>query len=75
LGEDFIRQADAAIRSLATTALYHSIRFSDVRRAPLKRFHQYGAFYFIDGDAVIVFAVFHGARHPRWLRERRNAIS
>jgi len=74
LGADFAREVDAIISCLATTALLHSIRFAAVRRAPLKRFKQSSVFYFLDGEGVIVFAVFHGARHPQWLRHRRTQI-
>ena len=75
LGDDFLDEVAAVTDALARHALLHAIRFADVRRAPLKRFRQYGVFYFLDGDAVIVFSVFHGARHPRWLRERRRTLA
>ena len=75
LGEDFIRETDRIIASLAADAPLHRVRFADVRRAPFKRFPKYGVFYFIHQNEVIVFSVFHGARHPRWLRERRREVS
>jgi plasmid stabilization system protein ParE len=74
LGEDLVREVNSVIRSLADSALTHRIRFADVRRAGLKRFKEYGIFYFVHGGAVIVFSVFHGKRHPRWLRERRRKL-
>jgi plasmid stabilization system protein ParE len=74
LGDDFLDEVAAVTDALARNALLHAIRFADVRRAPFKRFRQYGVFYFLDGDAVIVFAVFHGARHSRWLRGRGREL-
>jgi plasmid stabilization system protein ParE len=74
LGEDFVREVDAAISSLAESALMYRIRFADVRRAGVRRFREYGIFYFLHDDAVIVFSVFHGKRHSRWLRERRRQV-
>lgn len=72
LGEDFIRSVDLVIDSLATDALLHRIRFADIRRAGVKRFWRHGVFYFVWQDEVIVLAVFHGSRHPKWLQERRQ---
>jgi len=75
LGEDFIREADEVIASLAHSALLHPIRFADVRRAGLRRFAKYGVFYFLHENQAVVISVFHGARHPRWLRRRRSEVA
>ena len=36
LGDDFLDEVDAAVRRLEQDALIHSLRFSDVRRAPVR---------------------------------------
>ncbi len=74
LGDDFVEEVNAVISALPRNPLAHSIRFSDVRCVRLKRFKPYGIYYYLWHDEVIVFAVFHGRRHPRWLRERRPKL-
>ncbi len=74
LGDDFVDEVDAVIRSLSSNPLVHAIRFADVRCARLKRFKKYGVFYFVWQGEIIVFSVFHGGLHPRRLRERRRKI-
>ena len=74
LGDEFVAEVDVVIRSLARNAYAHSVRFADVRCARLKRFKRYGVYYFVWQEEVIVFSVFHGSRHPRWLRERRRQV-
>lgn len=41
------------------------------RKALVARF-PYALFFSVDGDVVVVEAVFHTARDPRWLHERWN---
>jgi hypothetical protein len=74
LGEDFLVEVDAAVRTLARDALLYRIRFVDVRRAPVRRFKYYGIYYIVRGHEVWVIAVHHGRRHPRWLEERRRNV-
>ena len=62
LGGDFLDEAEAAISSLAQSALLHSIRFADVRCLRLRRFKDYGVYYLIMEKEVWVLAVLHGAR-------------
>jgi plasmid stabilization system protein ParE len=72
LGDEFVSEVDAVIKSLPANPYLHGIRFADVRYARLKRFKNYGVYYFIWQDEVIVFSVFHGSLHPARLRERRR---
>lgn len=72
LGDDFLNECEAVIASLATNALLYSVRFEDVRCVRLRRFHSYGVYYVVRGDEVRLLAIHHGARDPRWLRERRQ---
>lgn len=74
LGDEFVQEVDAVILSLWENSLIHSVRFSDVRCARLKRFKPYGVYFYLWRDEIIVFAVFHASRHPRWLHERRREL-
>jgi plasmid stabilization system protein ParE len=74
LGDDFVEEVNAAICSLSQIPLAHSVRFADVRCVRLKRFKPYGIYYYLWRDEVIVFALFHASRHPRWLQSRRHRL-
>jgi toxin ParE1/3/4 len=74
LGADFLEQVNLAAQQLANNPEIHRIRFADVRRAPVHRFKFYGLYYLIQDAEIWVIAVYHGRRHPRWLRERRKEI-
>ena len=74
LGAQFMEEVDAAAGRLASNPEIHRVRFADVRRAPVHRFKFYGLYYMIRGQEVWVISVFHGRRHPGWLRARRKRI-
>ena len=75
LGDEFVAEVDAVIKSLPDNPYLHAVRFADVRCARLKRFKKYGVYYFIWHDEVIVFSVFHGSQHPRRLRQRLRDVT
>ena len=74
LGEDFLEEVDRAVAALRDNALQHSVRFADVRRAPIHRFKFYGVYYSVREREVWVLAIFHSRRHPRVLEERARRI-
>lgn len=74
LGDQFLEEVDIAARKLVSNPEIHRIRFEDVRRAPLHRFKFYGLYYLIREKEIWVISVFHGRRHPGWLRARRRRI-
>jgi toxin ParE1/3/4 len=74
MGAQFLEEVNAAAGKLASNPEIHSVRFEDVRRAPLRRFKFYGLYYFIREKEIWVISVFHGRRHPGWLRTRRKQI-
>ena len=74
LGDEFVMEVDAVIRSLAKSPYIHAVRFTDVRCARLKRFRAYAVFYYIWQGEVIVFGVFHGRRDPQIIRGRRTRL-
>jgi plasmid stabilization system protein ParE len=61
LGGRFVRQAGERIGRLPQEAFFYRVRFSDIRRANLRRF-PHGIFFFIQADTVIVLGVLHAAR-------------
>lgn len=74
LGDAFFDDLAAAIASLVENPLISSMRCADVRCLWLRRFTSYGIFYLVVGLEIWMLAVYHGARHPRWLRERRRKL-
>jgi plasmid stabilization system protein ParE len=74
LGEEFFDEVDRTVRALSDSALQHSIRFADVRRAPMHRFKFYGIYYVVQDKEVWILAIFHGRRHPRVLQKRAARI-
>ena len=74
LDDAFFDDVDAAIAALAENPLIYSVRFADIRCIRLRRFTRYGIFYLVVSAEIWVLAVHHGARHPRWLRERRRKL-
>jgi plasmid stabilization system protein ParE len=74
LGDEFVTEVDAIIRSVAKAPLIHSVRFADVRCARLKRFKPYGVFYFLWQGEIIVFSVFHASRNPQIVEDRRAGL-
>ena len=75
LGDDFVKEVDAAIRSLAKSPLLYAVRFADVRCVRLKRFKPYGVFYHLWQGEIIVIGIFHASRHPRTARSRRTRLA
>lgn len=66
-------EAKDLFRRLNDEALLYAIRFSDVRRANLRKF-PHGVFYFVFRETVVVLGVLHGAQNTEEeLRRRRGA--
>jgi plasmid stabilization system protein ParE len=74
LGAQFMEEVDAAAQRLTANPEIHRVRFDDVRRAPIHRFKFYGLYYLVREQEVWVISIFHGRRHPHWLRARRKQI-
>jgi plasmid stabilization system protein ParE len=74
LGDDFLDESETVITALSDNALFYSVRFADVRCVRLRRFRQYGVYYLVRGEEIILLAIHHASRHPRRLRERREQL-
>lgn len=72
LGRDFLDELDRAIRRLAAFPLSCPEIESGLRRCLLTRF-PYGVIYGLEGDTIIVVAVAHLHRQPRYWADRYNS--
>ena len=70
LGEDLLQAAQALMDQILLLPRAYPVVHRDTRRALIQRF-PYGIFYRLDGDAVIVVAVYHLRRNPRLWQQRR----
>ena len=69
LGDEYIREVDAAIERLGTEAMMYAPVYHDARRIPVRRF-PYMIYYVVEERFIRVISVFHGRRDPRRWRER-----
>ena len=72
LGSEFVAEVDQVIRGIGKNPQLYGVRFADVRCARLKRFRQYGIFYYLWKEEVIIFSVFHASRSPKTIRDKRS---
>jgi plasmid stabilization system protein ParE len=77
LGDQVIEEVRAAIdRAIAAPESYARFRETPQVHRILSRRFPYRIFYVVEPDALIVFAVLHGARHERhWLRRIQSSWS
>lgn len=71
LGREFLRVFYASCEELTRNPLMYPAVHRKFRRCLLRRF-PYAAYYRVEGDAVVVFGVFHCARDPRSIRGTLN---
>ncbi len=71
LGLELMLEIRAAIRRAVENPLLYPLlrKHPEVRRVLARRF-PYRIFFIIRGDAIVVFAALHAARHDRHWRER-----
>jgi len=63
LGSEFLDEARACMKSIREMPTRHTRIEENFRRAPMKRF-PYKVFFKLQRRRVVVFGVFHNARHP-----------
>ncbi len=63
LGDDFLLCLDVVLITINKNPLLFQVRYKHIRMAMVPRF-PYGVFYFIDGERIILTAVFHLSRDP-----------
>jgi plasmid stabilization system protein ParE len=69
LGEDFLVAFDVALSSILSNPLQHPVLHRGIRRVLTRRF-PYQVLFLMEGDAITVIAVFHGARDPKSWQDR-----
>ena len=67
LGEEFLRAFYASSSLLSRNPLLYKKVYSDFRRILLRRF-PYSVYFIIEGNKIIVFALFHCARDPQTIK-------
>ena len=67
LGEEFLRVFYAGAREIPRHPLLYPRMYGAFRRRLLRRF-PYAIYFQIEGNAVVVFGLFHCARDPRTIR-------
>ena len=70
LEDGFFLAFDASLSKIRRTPKVFPIVHGDIRRALLRRF-PYGIYYFLEGEAAVVIAVFHAKRDPKRWQQRR----
>jgi|ERR1043165_1467746 plasmid stabilization system protein ParE len=70
----FIRRLDEAIVRAREWPLMYQIVYRVFRRAPLRRF-PYSVFYRADEERIVIVAVLHQVRDPRFIESRLNGES
>lgn len=69
LGHDFLLCIEEALRKLERNPLIYRRIHKELRRIPIRRF-PHRIFFFVQGDQVIVTAVFHARKDPSSWTER-----
>jgi plasmid stabilization system protein ParE len=69
LGRDFLDELDRGVRLIKSHPLAATEIESEIRRCLLYRF-PYALVYGIDGDTIVVIAVAHLHRRPRYWSDR-----
>lgn len=71
LGSHFLLNVEAAVESILRTPEAFTPIYKNTRRALVRKF-PFGIHYLIDGDKIIVLAVFHVKRNPNELKKRSS---
>ena len=69
LGSEFLLAADAAFQGILRSPRQYPVVYKTVRRALLRRF-PHEVFFISEENRVVVIAVFHTRRNPKYWHER-----
>jgi plasmid stabilization system protein ParE len=69
LNQEFIDEIEKAIRRIQDNPRLFAVVSKQIRMSIVKRF-PYGIYFYVAGDIINVFAVFHFSRNPKVLRKR-----
>lgn len=71
LGEEFLRLFYAIAGEINRNSLIYQTVYKDFRRCLLRRF-PYAVYYKVEGQEIIVYALFHCARNPTVIKRNLN---
>jgi len=69
LGESLLLSVEATHVAIQETPFLFPVVHRNIRRALTRRF-PFGVFYVLEGEAVVVVAVFHASRNPKGWQSR-----
>jgi len=69
LDHEFLDEIDKAIQRIQDNPRQFAVVRKQIRMSIVKRF-PYGIYFYITGDIINIFAVFHFSRNPKVLRKR-----
>jgi toxin ParE1/3/4 len=69
LGADFLGAVDVTLSRISASPSAYPTVHESLRRALLPRF-PFGVFYHFEASKIVVIAIFHCSRHPRYWRGR-----
>ncbi|MGP8217666.1 MAG: type II toxin-antitoxin system RelE/ParE family toxin [Bacteroidia bacterium] len=68
LGNDFLTCLDACISSIIRNPKIYQKKYKKIRMAIVDKF-PYGIYYVVEGNSIIIFAVLHFSRNPKYLEK------
>jgi len=71
LGIEFLRCVDASMALIIRSPEISPTVYKQIRRKFIRRF-PYGIFYFLDNNKIIVIAVMHARRDPKYWQKREK---
>jgi plasmid stabilization system protein ParE len=70
---EFIQEIENTIQRIQQNPRQFAIVRKQIRMSIVKRF-PYGVYFFVTGEVINVFAVFHFSRNPKTLKQRTTPI-
>jgi plasmid stabilization system protein ParE len=70
LGRDYLSEVERAVTSIAKSPTTWPIIEGDLRRRLVRRF-PFGILYYVESEEIVVAAVAHLRRKPRYWKKRR----
>ena len=69
LGANFLLNAEATIESILRIPEAYTLTYKNTRRALVRKF-PFSVHYIIDGNNIVVLAIFHSSRNPKEWKKR-----
>jgi len=73
LGEEFLRVFYANANELTRNPLIYRRIYKNFRRRLLRRF-PYAIYFLVNNEEIVVHALFHTARDPKWIKKILNKL-